>query len=519
MDYKAPLLIFTSLLFFSVDGKLNGPGENICEITTLTSEYIEKQVPSIEWETKIVKHHNCYCWWCDKNFYWKRTRNGWKCVLDVMRITNKTEIVCETVETIKYYCCKGFKEIDGKCVLETMCQINNGGCDQLCRSSHSASYCTCYDGYRLDSTGFKCTDIDECQKNNGGCSDKCQNTLGSYYCECEKGYKLDNYHTCKDIDECHSENGGCQHKCLNKKGSWECKCDDGYELEEYFTCGQISICKNVHGERKCSELCLNATENNDDWHDCPCDKNQYNWAKKTHCKEKNLCSEKNGGCSHICSFENQTITCDCPEGFQNINKTTCKDINECLQNNGNCTHTCVNIQGYYECFCPNGYYLDSDEKTCLSNSNLPRFKKENSDSTQPSIIAAIVCIVLFLCVIIFIALVFLKRIHDRKSLSSDQPIANKNKDLDSAKAFDNHAYARSLNDNLLHPTNAYYSNANPLPSAPKLSLACNNVYDNKEIDHIYSEPISKNYESPPTIPPPRLIEENESKSNACIIPI
>ena len=35
------------------------------------------------------------------------------------------------------------------------------------------------------------TDDDECELNNGGCSQICNNTLGSYSCFCEEGYTLE----------------------------------------------------------------------------------------------------------------------------------------------------------------------------------------------------------------------------------------------------------------------------------------------------------------------------------------
>ena len=40
-------------------------------------------------------------------------------------------------------------------------------------------------------------DINECQIDNGGCSQLCNNTVGSYNCSCISGYELtDDNHTC-----------------------------------------------------------------------------------------------------------------------------------------------------------------------------------------------------------------------------------------------------------------------------------------------------------------------------------
>ena len=40
------------------------------------------------------------------------------------------------------------------------------------------------------------TDIDECDHNNGGCGDTCYNTVGSFYCTCDDGYLLQSDGSC-----------------------------------------------------------------------------------------------------------------------------------------------------------------------------------------------------------------------------------------------------------------------------------------------------------------------------------
>ena len=40
-------------------------------------------------------------------------------------------------------------------------------------------------GFKLDSDGKKCVDINECAVNNGGCSGNCENTVGSMFCSCQ----------------------------------------------------------------------------------------------------------------------------------------------------------------------------------------------------------------------------------------------------------------------------------------------------------------------------------------------
>ena len=44
------------------------------------------------------------------------------------------------------------------------------------------------------------TDIKECDTANGGCAYTCTNTIGSYYCTCNNGYTLQSdKHTCKGM--------------------------------------------------------------------------------------------------------------------------------------------------------------------------------------------------------------------------------------------------------------------------------------------------------------------------------
>uniref|UniRef100_A0A3B3IME3 CD248 molecule, endosialin a n=1 Tax=Oryzias latipes TaxID=8090 RepID=A0A3B3IME3_ORYLA len=102
----------------------------------------------------------------------------------------------------------------------SMCEINNGGCEQLCRSSNGHFFCQCFEGYELRADGLTC---ERCLQSP--CQQICENTLGSFLCSCRKGF----YHLCHDIDECQSPDT-CEHMCANSEGSYECYCKEGYEL-------------------------------------------------------------------------------------------------------------------------------------------------------------------------------------------------------------------------------------------------------------------------------------------------
>lgn len=52
-------------------------------------------------------------------------------------------------------------------------------------------------------------DVNECEVNNGGCEQLCENISGSFRCSCFKGWRrnLSKPGACEDINECLSNNG------------------------------------------------------------------------------------------------------------------------------------------------------------------------------------------------------------------------------------------------------------------------------------------------------------------------
>eukprot|EP00794_Sanderia_malayensis_P008172 gene8172-9048_t len=69
------------------------------------------------------------------------------------------------------------------------CSTNNAGCTQICADLKIGFQCSCRDGFKLNSDGKTCDDINECET-YGTCSQHCKNSLGSYKCSCQKGYTL-----------------------------------------------------------------------------------------------------------------------------------------------------------------------------------------------------------------------------------------------------------------------------------------------------------------------------------------
>ena len=55
-------------------------------------------------------------------------------------------------------------------------------------------------GYRLQSDGKACADVDECAETPWVCSQFCDNTVGGYYCACGNGYVREaDGKTCRQI--------------------------------------------------------------------------------------------------------------------------------------------------------------------------------------------------------------------------------------------------------------------------------------------------------------------------------
>ncbi|XP_066592780.1 vitellogenin receptor [Prorops nasuta] len=100
--------------------------------------------------------------------------------------------VCDGVR----HCFDGSDERN-KC--STAC-VKENPCEHVCHKTPNGPVCSCQKGFRLDSDGYSCTDIDEC-KQNKICSQTCQNTRGSYVCGCYDGYVLQrDKKSCKAID-------------------------------------------------------------------------------------------------------------------------------------------------------------------------------------------------------------------------------------------------------------------------------------------------------------------------------
>ncbi|XP_055612398.1 fibrillin-1 [Uranotaenia lowii] len=311
---------------------------------------------------------------CPENFHLNSDRRT--CVrdfcADLYENPNKTRCSHECKDGTEGFVCSCpefyiLDEMDGKtcrnvysCGEEYKRRCNPG----ICRMVDGGDYrCECPTGYQQHD--HSCRDLDECESGRHRCSHNCRNTAGGYECSCPKGLTLSgDEHTCDDVNECEQEQedddlcGDLQ--CLNTYGSYKCVCQDGKELDEYGICRQMDLCTTDNGG--CSHICT--FFNRETFCDCP-DGMELADDGKT-CEAINECQLNNGGCSHGCDPEAEII-CHCPDGYVlGHDQRTCQDVNECHEDNGGCTQACLNFEGGYRCSCFDGFEPShGDSKSCV----------------------------------------------------------------------------------------------------------------------------------------------------------
>ncbi|XP_063068310.1 low-density lipoprotein receptor-related protein 2 [Engraulis encrasicolus] len=107
-------------------------------------------------------------------------------------------LVCNGVTN----CLDGSDEGPG-CTAANCSILASPRCDQLCVNTPHGPRCLCKAGFKLQTDGQTCKDVNECQEGNApACSHICLNSRGSFLCQCHPGYLLEpDGKTCKTPDE------------------------------------------------------------------------------------------------------------------------------------------------------------------------------------------------------------------------------------------------------------------------------------------------------------------------------
>ncbi|XP_026107546.1 low-density lipoprotein receptor-related protein 2-like isoform X2 [Carassius auratus] len=99
-------------------------------------------------------------------------------------------------------CADGSDEGVG-CLKNNCSSPSRPSCQHYCINTPHGARCGCKTGFRLQSDGLTCDDIDECKEiQPAACSHKCLNTLGSYLCQCHPEFILEpDGRSCKTAEE------------------------------------------------------------------------------------------------------------------------------------------------------------------------------------------------------------------------------------------------------------------------------------------------------------------------------
>ncbi|XP_029989348.1 stabilin-1 isoform X2 [Sphaeramia orbicularis] len=284
--------------------------------------------------------------------YRKRVRSRRKsvpgCVIKCLRITTDHSC-CPGYYGHECYKCPG--DIGNWCSNHGECQDGNQG-DGECR---------CYEGFHGTACedcepgryGLNCTS--KCVCDHGKCEDGLE---GSGRCVCYKGWKGASCSVEIKDDAC----GGACHENANcitgpKGTAAACVCVAGHEGNGTH-CRELDLCSLSNGG--CSEFAV-CTKVSAGERTCTCD-HGYS-GDGVVCLEIDGCRVDNGGChqwAECIRTGPNTTTCRCLDGFQGSGRF-CSAVNPCRKNNGGCHSSafCEYLgQGRRNCSCRRGYIGD-----------------------------------------------------------------------------------------------------------------------------------------------------------------
>ncbi|XP_072121657.1 uncharacterized protein [Mobula birostris] len=222
--------------------------------------------------------------------------------------------------------------------------------------SPAADYMLCKERdpgqYGWSSDGPFCTPPSGCDLDNGGCTQICVSAGGGggFRCQCEPGYQLrGDQRSCEPWDYCQDQ--PCEYRCVSHFQGFECLCPVGYQLAENgSSCDDTDEC----AQRPCAQICINTLGS------FRCDCTQGYALIDSQCRDLDECFGH--PCDHICQNTVGSYRCFCRAGYR-LQETFCVDIDECTTHP--CQGTCSNSEGSFQCSCSQGYELAEDGESCI----------------------------------------------------------------------------------------------------------------------------------------------------------
>lgn len=245
------------------------------------------------------------------------------------------------------------------------CEVMQNICKNgRCTNRIGSFTCICNEGYKTDTTGRNCVDIDECLQRPPPCQHMCQNREGAFICTCPIGYVLNmDGRTCRDIDECTTGQHNCPYGCINTVGSYTCGCPDGLREGPTGNCVDIDECaENRH-------LCSRGTcKNTEGSFKCICPRGYVVDKTGTKCVDLDEC--EHGFCDENCENMPGSYHCECPPGYsEHVYWKSCVDIDECGMGTVCGDGSCINVAGSYNCHCQTGANFDQQQGSCRFGGN------------------------------------------------------------------------------------------------------------------------------------------------------
>ncbi|XP_030584921.1 stabilin-1 [Archocentrus centrarchus] len=252
---------------------------------------------------------------------------------------------------------------------------NHGECQD---GNHGNGECRCYEGFH----GTACEDCEpgrygvncssKCECDHGKCQD---GLTGSGRCVCYKGWKGASCSAEIKDDACKGvcdENANC---ITGPKGTAAvCVCTAGYEGNGTY-CKELDLCSRSNGG--CSEFAV-CTKVSAGVRTCTC-KEGYS-GDGVVCLEFDGCLVNNGGChkNADCIRTGPNVTsCSCRLAFRGTGRY-CYPVNPCRTNNGECSRNarCEYIgMGQRNCTCHRGYIGDGIDCRGTTNNEVFRQSK------------------------------------------------------------------------------------------------------------------------------------------------